>query len=199
MWVVLAVLLIRLPFLNQAIQGDDVYYLAAAQHAQLDPLHPNHTRYVFMGKMVDMQGHPHPPFNAWYLAALLAVTKEIREIPFHAAYILFSLIAALSMLSIARRFTGKPLLATLLFIAVPPFFVNGNSLESDLPFLAFWMLAIAAYLSDRPWMAAGAAVVAALCAYQAILLTPILFFAPAPFKRRRNWAAILGCAACWLK
>ena len=31
------VLLIRVPFLNQAIQGDDVYYLAGAQHAQIDP------------------------------------------------------------------------------------------------------------------------------------------------------------------
>ena len=44
-----AVVLLRLPFLNQAIQGDDVYYLAAAQHAQIDPLHPNHVRYVFLG------------------------------------------------------------------------------------------------------------------------------------------------------
>lgn len=196
LWVVLAVLLIRLPFLNQAIQGDDVYYLAGAQHAQLEPLHPNHTSYVFMGKMVDMQGHPHPPFNAWYLGALLAMTREIHEIPFHAAYIPFSLVAALSMLSIARRFTDKPLLATMLFIAVPPFFVNGNSLESDLPFLAFWMLAIAAYLRDRPWLATAAAFLATLCAYQAIVLAPILFFAP--FNRRKHWPAILTAPATFV-
>lgn len=188
LWVVLAVLLIRLPFLNQAIQGDDVYYLAGAQHAQLDPLHPNHTKYVFMGKMVDMQGHPHPPFNAWYLGALLAVVGDIKEVPFHAAYVPFSLIAALSMLSIARRFTERPLLATLIFIAVPPFFVNGNSLESDLPFLAFWMLAMSAYLNARPVLATVAACLAALCAYQAILLAPIFYFTPA--ARRRNWFAV---------
>jgi hypothetical protein len=194
LWVILAVLLIRLPFLNQAIQGDDVYYLAGAEHAQLDPLHPNHTRYVFMGKMVDMQGHPHPPFNAWYLGALLAMIEDVREIPFHAAYIPFSLIAALSMLSIARRFTEKPLLATLLFIAVPPFFVNGASLESDLPFLAFWMLAIASYLGGRIWIATAAAIVAALCAYQAIVLAPILFFAPGE-RRIKHWAAILAAPA----
>ena len=193
LWVILAVLLIRLPFLNQAIQGDDVYYLAGAQHAQLDPLHPNHTRYVFQGKMVDMQGHPHPPFNAWYLGGLLALLKDVREIPFHAGYIPFSLIAALSMLSIARRFTDKPLLATLLFIVVPPFFVNGNSLESDLPFLAFWMLAIATYLSGLVWLAAAAAVVAEMSAYQAIVLTPILFLAPVAGRRGAgHWAAILA-------
>ena len=35
------VLLIRLPFLNQAIQGDDHIYITEAQHALIDPLHPN--------------------------------------------------------------------------------------------------------------------------------------------------------------
>ena len=41
-WVAIALLLvvIRAPFLNQAIQGDDIHYLSAAQHAQIDPLHP---------------------------------------------------------------------------------------------------------------------------------------------------------------
>ena len=67
------VLAIRLPFLDQAIQGDDIYYLAGAQHAQIDPAHPNHARYAFLGDMVDMRGHPHPPLNVWCLAALLAV------------------------------------------------------------------------------------------------------------------------------
>src|SRR5438477_12817556 len=86
------VLALRLPFLNQAIQGDDVYYLAEAQHAQIEPLHPKHVQYAFIGRMVDMRGQPHPPLNAWYLALLLATFKDVSEIPFHAAYILFSLI-----------------------------------------------------------------------------------------------------------
>ena len=36
----IAVVLLRLPFLNQAVQGDDVYYLLIARNAQVDPLHP---------------------------------------------------------------------------------------------------------------------------------------------------------------
>jgi hypothetical protein len=71
--VLAVVLLIRLPFLNQAIQGDDVYYLAGAEHAQIDPLDPNHVQYVSMGDRVDLRGFPHPPFNAWFLGLLLAV------------------------------------------------------------------------------------------------------------------------------
>jgi len=99
--VALFILALRLPFINQAIQGDDVYYLAEAQHAQIEPLHPKHVQYAFMGRLVDMRGQPHPPLNAWYLALLLAACKDVSEIPFHAAYILFSLIAAFSALALA--------------------------------------------------------------------------------------------------
>lgn len=192
------VLLLRLPFLNQAIQGDDPYYLAAAEHAQIDPLHPHHARYIFLGRMVDMRGFPHPPLNAWYLAALLAALGDVREIPYHAAYILFSLIAALAMWSLARRFSSQPLLATLLLLAVPAFVVNGNSLESDLPFLAFWLAAVAFFVravdENSGWLLAVSAVsglLAGLAAYQAILLTPVL--AAYLLLVRRDW--IPGWAA----
>jgi hypothetical protein len=169
-----AVLLLRLPFLNQAIQGDDVYYLAGAEHAQIDPLHPNDVRYVFMGDSVDLRGHPHPPFNAWFLGLLLAAFGDIREVPFHAAYIVFSFVAALAMWPLARRFSPHPLWAALLFLAVPAFVINGSSLESDVPLLAFWMASIACFISER-WIAAALAMVlAALAGYQAIFLTPIL-------------------------
>ncbi|HEY3442913.1 MAG TPA: glycosyltransferase family 39 protein [Paludibaculum sp.] len=173
--VIAFVLLLRLPFLDQAIQGDDFYYLAAAQHAQIDPAHPHHAKYVFLGEPMDMRGHPHPPGNAWILAGLLALLGEIREVPFHVAYLLLSLIAALSMLALARRFVPpRALEATLLFCAVPAFVVNGNSLEADLPFLAFWLLSIALVVAGRAGLAAIAIVLCSLMAYQSVLLIPIL-------------------------
>jgi hypothetical protein len=172
---------LRLPFLHQAIQGDDVLYLTEAEHAQIEPLHPMHAREMFRGRLVDMRGHSHPPLNGWILAALLAWFGEVREVPFHLAYTLFSVIAAMAMWSLARRFSNQPLAATLLFCAVPAFVVNGNSFESDLPFLAFWMSAVALFVwaVDRQsrWALAGsmvAAALAGLAAYQSIFLTPIL-------------------------
>jgi len=183
--VLAVVLLIRLPFLNQAIQGDDVYYLAAAEHAQIDPLHPNHVQYVFLGDRVDLRGFPHPPFNAWFLGLLLAAMGDIHEVPFHAAYILFSVIAALAMWSLAKRFSPHPLWAALLFLAVPAFVVNGNSFESDLPFLAFWMASVACFVAGRWTWAAIAMALAALSAFQAVFLTPIL--AVYVWLYRRNW------------
>lgn len=179
--VLLAVIALRAPFLHQAIQGDDLFYLYGAEHAQIDPLHPNHAHYAFQGRMVSMQGHPHPPLNAWFLAALLALFRDVKEVPFHAAYVLFSCIAGLSALALARRFSPHPLLATLLFLATPVFIVNGNSLESDVPFLAFWLLSIALYVRavDRVSLALLVAAclamaLAALAAYQSIVLVPIL-------------------------
>jgi hypothetical protein len=198
--VLAVVLLIRLPFLNQAIQGDDVYYLAQAEHAQIDPLHPNHLQYVVIGDRVDLRGFPHPPLNAWFLALLLAVMGDIHEVPFHAAYILFSVIAALSMWSLAKRFSPHPLWATLLFLAVPAFVINGTSLESDLPFLAFWMAAVACFVAGR-WIPATAAMaLAALSAYQAVFLTPILMVYVWIYRRkdRTAWLCTLVAPAAIL-
>ena len=192
--IIALVILLRLPFLNQPIQGDDVDYLYGAEHAQIDPLHPLNTRYMFQGDMVDMRGHSHGPGNPWILAILLAALGDVREVPFHLAYTLFSIIAALATWSLARRFCKRPFAATLLFIAVPAFVVNGNSFEADLPFLAFWMASTALFVHavDKHSIAAltcsaiaGAA--AGLTAYQAVLLTPVL--AVYLFQRRRNWYA----------
>ena len=187
------VLLIRLPFLNQAIQGDDHIYITEAQHALIDPLHPSDVKYVFLGDEVDLRGHSHPPGNAWPLAGLLLVFGDVREIPFHAAYIVFSLIAMWAMWSLARRFSERPMWAALLFLAVPAFVINGSSLEADLPFLAFWMASIALFVAGRTWAAALAMVLASLTAYQAILLCPILalYLLLVPAQRRR-WAVLLA-------
>ncbi|MBX5496251.1 MAG: glycosyltransferase family 39 protein, partial [Bryobacteraceae bacterium] len=195
------VLLIRLPFLNQPIQGDDVYYLAGAQHSQIDPAHPSHARYIFLGDEVDMRGHPHPPLNAWILGAILAAVQDVREAPFHGAYILFSLIAALAMLSLARRFVpGGPLWAVALFLATPAFVVNGNSLESDLPFLAFWMAGIALFIrsADRQSVrllfgSILCLALAALAAYQSVVVVAILGLYLWEHKRtwKPGWAAVV--------
>jgi hypothetical protein len=191
------VVLLRAPFLNQAIQGDDDIYRTEAEHALIDPLHPNDTKYVFLGDDVDLRGHSHPPLNAWILAGLLLAAGDIREVPFHAAYAVFSIVAAAAMWSLARRFSPQPLWAVLLFLAVPAFVVNGNSLESDLPFLAFWLAAIALFCAGKYGWSAASCALAAMAAYQAIFLTPILALYCWLFRRhdRRAWLVTLTAPA----
>lgn len=198
---VLAVLLLRLPFLNQPVQGDDYYYLAGAMRAQIDPAHPTHGRYVFLGEWVDMRGHPHPPLNMWVLGALLAALGDVREAPFHAAYIVFSLAAVLGVAFLARRFGAPPVWAALMFAATPAFVVNGNSLEADVPLAALWVVSVALYIKavdarSRLVLAAavGAMALAAMTAYQAVVLAPVL--AGYLWWKRRGWvAAWLALAA----
>jgi len=143
---VVLVLLVRLRFINQAVAGDDVYYLASAYHALIDPLHPNHTHYIFQGVDVTFEGYPHPPGNAWFLAGLLTVFGDVIEVPFHLAYILFTLVAVLAMYSLGRRFSCAPFWAAVLFLLVPALFVNGNGFEADVPLLACWTAAAAAFI-----------------------------------------------------
>jgi hypothetical protein len=178
-----AVLLLRLPFLNEAIQGDESTFLASAAHAQIDPLHPNHTHYIFTPKEVDvdLRGGSHMPINAWVLAGLVALFGEVREVPFHSAYIVFSLLAAIAMYSLARRFSPQPLWATLLFLAVPAFAVNGDSLEADVPHVAFWLCGTAAFVLAAEarairWLGVSAFFLACavLTAMQALAAIPIL-------------------------
>jgi Dolichyl-phosphate-mannose-protein mannosyltransferase len=193
LWVAALALALRLPFLHQPVQGDDLYYLYGAEHAQIEPLHPAHTHYLFLGDWVDMRGQSHPPLNSWILAGLLALEGVVREGPFHLAYAIFSGLAAAAMWSLARRFSTRPALATLLFCAAPAFVINGNSLEADLPFLAFWMAAIALFVIavDRAsylalLASAAASALAALAAYQAVFLTPIL--AIFLWRKRPQWS-----------
>lgn len=186
------VMALRVPFWTQAIQGDDIYYLEGAHYAQTNPLHPHQAKYLFQGRLVDMSGHPHPPLNAAVLSILLAVVGDVKEVPFHAAYTLFSLIAVFSMYMMACHFTTQPLLASMLFSVVPAFVVNGNSLECDLPLLAFWMLSMALFveaiaLGQGKHLALAVIPLAltGLSAYQSVVIIPILWLMI--YSKRPTW------------
>ena len=168
------VLLIRLPFIAQPIQGDDVFYLIFANNALADPLHPLQTSFRLQGEVVWGAGHTRPPGVAWTLAALLAAMGGVREIPLHAAYIGFSLLAVFSVYFLARRFTERPLWAALIFASVPAFVINGNKLESDIPLLAFIALGAALIVYRRYLLSALALAVGAFFGYQIVFLVPVM-------------------------
>jgi hypothetical protein len=93
------------------------------------------------------------------------------------------------MLSLARRFSPHPLPATLLFLCAPAFVINGTSLEADLPFLAFWMAAIALFVRavDRRsvWALAASAFVMALAALEAFQSVALVLVLGAYLMARR--------------
>ncbi len=170
----LLVLAIRLPFVEQPVQGDDVYYLLIAENARVDPAHAMQFGFRLQGETVWAAGHTRPPGNAYLLAALLTLFGGVREVPFHLFYSGFSLLAVAGMYFLARRFTEKAFEATLIFAAVPAFVVNGGKLESDIPMLALWTVGAACFVHRR-YAAAGVALAAAATfGYQLVFCLPIL-------------------------
>ncbi len=82
LWLVLGlVLVMRAPFFGGAVQGDDHIYLSTATHALIEPLHPNNTKYVFRGDVVDLRGQTHPPLDGWVLAGLIAALRRCERSP----------------------------------------------------------------------------------------------------------------------
>jgi hypothetical protein len=190
---------LRLAFINQAFQLDDYNYLAGARYVQADPWHPANASFVFLGERVNMRGHPHPPFDSWFLGLALKLTGGESEAPLHAVYILFTLMSVAAMYALARRFTSRPVFATLLFMVTPAFVVHGNGLESDLPLVALWLVSAAAFIyavdrDSKPLLALAciSLALATLAAYQAVLLGPVL--AVYAWMRKRDWRA--AAAAC---
>ena len=166
--------LVRAPFLDEAVQGDDVYYLLIAENARADPWHPMQMGFRLQGETVWAAGHTRPPGNAYLLAALLTVFGGMNEAAFHAVYAVFSLLALMGAYFLARRFTARPLIGALCVAAAPPFLVNGNKLESDLPMLAFLTVGAALLVHRRFAGAAVALAIAAFFGYQALFLLPAL-------------------------
>ncbi len=182
----LAVAACSLPFLDQPFHMDDSFYMDMARNALQKPLFPNDLPYRFHGESLpDMGSHSHPPLQTYFLALLQALfgEREGREWIYHLAALPFPLLAAFSFYFLAARFLGRPLWPALVLAGSPVFMVMGHNLMTDLPNLAWWLAAIAAfaYASDRRSRSLFAAsavfqTAAVFTSYLSLALTPLLGF-----------------------
>ena len=168
-------LALHAPFVRQPVQGDEVTYLDMAAHVLQHPLTPLDFQYVFQGHMVDANGHPHPPFNAYILALAWLVRGHFSILFFHCFYLVFPLAIAFATYALARRFTTRPLWAALLVAASPIVQVNTNTLAGpEAPALALLLIGAAALFESWFWLAGIALALAGMTALQALALPPIL-------------------------
>ncbi len=135
-----------LPFLNQAFHIDDRIYIEVARHAIEKPLFPYDYAPVFEGLVTpDAASHSHLPLTSYYLAAIRILTGGEREWAFHLAFLIFPWIAVISFYDLAGRWLDDPLTASLLLLVSPTFFVLSHTLMTEVPLLAFWLLAISRF------------------------------------------------------
>ncbi|MHB8859943.1 MAG: ArnT family glycosyltransferase [Thermoleophilia bacterium] len=189
-------LLLMLPFLARPFHMDDAGFIELAR-ARLDqPLQTVLHDYTFFGQENAEFLDTHPPLVPSYIAVVIKVAGE-SETAGHAAFLVFPLIAAISMYCLARRYTRHALLAALLFIATPGAMVMSQGLMSDMPGVAFWLAAVTLYVyaldRNRLWMMALCGIAITLgvfTSYQVLSVIPLLFVY-ALVRRKLSLLAIL--------
>ncbi|MHB9054281.1 MAG: ArnT family glycosyltransferase [Thermoleophilia bacterium] len=189
-------LLLMLPFLARPFHMDDAGFIELARARLEEPLQTVLHDYTFFGQENPEFLDTHPPLVPSYIAIVIKVAGE-SETAGHAAFLIFPLIAAVSMYYLARRYTRYSLLAALLFIAAPGAMVMSQGLMSDMPGVAFWLAAVTLYVyaldRNRLWMMALCGIAITLgvfTSYQVLSVIPLLFVY-ALVRRRLTLLAIL--------
>jgi hypothetical protein len=205
-FLVLVVVVCALPFIDQPFHMDDNFYMDMARNAQSSPLFPNDTFYAFHGESApDVASHSHPPLQTYFLALIQHSFGEGpgKERTYHLLALVFPILAVLAFYFICARVLERPLWPALLLACSPLFLVMQHSMMADVPTLAFWLAAIAAFLwavdSRRKSFYAASALfqfAAMFASYQSFSLIPLLAF----FQLRRKgrafgWVSLLFAPA----
>lgn len=187
---VAVVLMLTLPFINRAFDWDDGEFIEFAEVYSESPTRLHLDNFSYKGNHYEEFTTSHPPLLSLYLSMFLRLGFDVGEILFHIAYIVFPLVAAVSMYALARRFTGYPLLAALLLVFTPGFIVMSHSLMGDIPGLSLWLAAVALYVwgvDRRDWRMLGGSglvmAIAVMVSYQNLSVLPLLLLY-ALIKRR---------------
>jgi hypothetical protein len=199
--ILLFVLIITLPFANQAFHMDDGTFWDFAKVNLEHPFQQHIPDYHLLGVHVATFRDTHPAVDWLYLSTLMELTGSDSERTLHLGYIVFPLLAAISMFFLSRRFIKNPLFATLMFLATPAVMTASHTLMGDMPLMSLWLAATTVYIYgvDRNdlrllALAGVTATLAVFAGYQALALIPLLP-AYAWLKGRLSWRTALPLLA----
>jgi len=86
-----------------------------------------------------------PPLIPYYVAAVAGVFGY-SELALHVFFLIFPLLAAVSMYFILKKYTVTPLLYSLIFVSAPAFLVSSTSIMLDVPLAALMLASIALFI-----------------------------------------------------
>lgn len=209
---ILLVLLFTVPFLKKPFHIDDVYFIEVSRNIMKTPLDPfsgavslldsDYETFRQLHKTPNtFEAMSHPPLVPYYMCLITSLAGGTPEPAYHLAFLVFPLLCAFSMYSLAKRFAAFPLAATVFFLCSPAFVVNSHNVMTDVPMLALFLTALALFISGtdhedrRKLVLAGVfAGLAMLTRYVAVLLIP-LFIAYAVVLRKKWSHVFLPCLA----
>ena len=187
----------NLPFVDQAFHMDDGIYLLLAKNVVRNPWFPQDVPVRFEGFFApDLGSTEHPwPLTVYLLALSARVGKGYSEVGLHLGFLVFPIGLACAMYFLARRFTGRPVLATLTLLTLPVVYVSSHTLMTDLPVLALWVASVALFSHGADagrrslvWLGAAGAALASFVSYAGLGLIPLLAFYA--FLRRNRSALV---------
>ena len=212
LWITLLTLLTLVPFLNQAFHIDDRIYLETSQQVLEHPLYPYDYPVLFEGLPTpDAASNIHLPLTAYYLGLVQWLTGSQAEWVYHLAFLIFPWLAALAFYDLARFYLKNPLVAACLLLLAPAFSVLAHTLMTEVPLLAFWLLAISRMLRiqsdgggrwDRVLLAAAvaaASLISLLTIGLVLLLAALIALDRHPARPSRQlWWVLLIPVVIWL-
>src|SRR5215831_8064333 len=137
-----AIFLLLLVFVNRAFHIDDPLFVWAAKQIQAHPGDPYGFRVNWYGgDMAMSEVTKNPPLASYYIA-LVASAAGWSERALHIAFILPALAVAWGMFLLGRRWCANPAVAVLAGLVTPVFLVSGATVMSDVLMLAFFVWAV---------------------------------------------------------
>jgi len=182
------------PFLDKAVHIDDPLFVWAAQHIQKHPGNFYGFAVNWTGQTVPMSVENwNPPATSYGLAGVAAMFGW-GEIYLHGAMLLVVFAALAGTFQLARMWCGRPLLATVIALAMPVFMVSATTLMCDLPMVTCWIWSMViwerALSSGRARHYLPAVLLAGLAVltkYSAITLLPLLPLLGILRQRKLGW------------
>jgi 4-amino-4-deoxy-L-arabinose transferase-like glycosyltransferase len=142
-WIIALLLLVSLaPFADKAVHIDDPLFIWPAVWLQSHWLNFYDFNVNWFGFATPMGiANYNPPLTA-YLLALTGGLFGWNEMILHGAFLLVALAAALGIYQLALEWSAHPLLATIIAIFMPVFFISSTTLMCDMPMLALSVWAV---------------------------------------------------------
>jgi 4-amino-4-deoxy-L-arabinose transferase-like glycosyltransferase len=187
--ILLLLLLFYLPFINKAFHIDDPAFINLSQMFDWNPLIAFPVDYEYMGRVL-----PHfLPYEATHPLLVPYIIKVVtalfgqNEIPLHLVFAIFPLIAIWSLIKLNTElfpeFRLSPAYVAVFFYTMPAFMVNAQNVMTDLPSLAFLLLALAGFVSGvehgswrMTWLGSVALTLAVFTSYQNLVFLPLILF-----------------------
>ncbi|MCI0422885.1 MAG: glycosyltransferase family 39 protein [Acidobacteria bacterium] len=194
-----ATLACLIPFSGKAFHIDDPVYVRAAQQILSHPADFYGFRMNWRGTEMLVADFQQNPPGVSYLLAVAGLCFGWSERALHLALLFPAVAAVIGIYFLAQGYCSSPLLAALLSLLTPSFWVSSTTVMSDVTMLAFWVWALVFWTrglrQGRWWMLLVSSILIGLCAltkYFGVCLIPLLFAGSLAWRRRLgSWALFL--------